>query len=119
MQWARSQTNIVTDTRFVMLHSQTVRDDQLDQLGALGITPSFFPGHIYYWGDKHYSTFLGPSRANRMDPVASAIARNLTYTLHNDSPTIAMGSAKGYNTFIGIISHAVNRKTIKGRVLGA
>lgn len=118
MTWARSQTNVVTDTRFVMLHSQTIRDDQLDQLSGLGITPSFFPGHIYYWGDKHYNIFLGPDRANRMDPVGSAIKKNLTYTLHNDSPTIVMGQVQGINTFIQIISNAVNRKTIGGRVLG-
>jgi predicted amidohydrolase YtcJ len=60
LEWARNGTNITSDARFVMLHAQTVREDQLDSSVALGITPSFFPGHIYYWGDLHYKIFLGP-----------------------------------------------------------
>jgi len=59
LRWAKSNTNNTKDTRFVMIHSQNVRDDQLDEFNELGLTPSFFPGHIYYWGDKHYKIFLG------------------------------------------------------------
>jgi predicted amidohydrolase YtcJ len=83
----------------------------------LGINPSFFPVHLYYWGDKHYNIFLGPTRANRMNPVKSALTRNLKYTLHNDSPIVRAGIVNGVNTFIKIISSAVNRVTASGRVL--
>lgn len=38
------------DRRSVLIHSQTIRDDQLDQLKALDIIPSFFSLHTYYWG---------------------------------------------------------------------
>lgn len=47
-------------SRMIMIHAQTVSEDQLDQMVELGINPSFFPGHIYYWGDDHNKTFLGP-----------------------------------------------------------
>ena len=100
MEWAHNGTNLTSDARFVMLHSQTIREDQLDSLVKQNIIPSFFPGHIYYWGDEHYQIFLGPERANRMDPVRSAIKRNLTFTLHLDSPTIVMGKIQGINTFL-------------------
>jgi predicted amidohydrolase YtcJ len=83
----------------------------------LDIIPSFFPVHLYYWGDKHYNIFLGPTRANRMNPIGSAIRRNLTYTLHNDSPVVLAGVVNGVNTFLKIVSSAVNRMTSSGRVL--
>lgn len=118
VKWARENSNLTKDTRFVMIHSQNVRDDQLDRFADLGITPSFFPGHIYYWGDRHYKVFLGPTRANRMNPAGSAVKRNLTFTLHNDSPTIVMGKMKGINTFLHIAASAVNRKTAQGLTLG-
>jgi hypothetical protein len=34
-----------------MIHAQTVRDDQLDEMKELGIIPSFFSMHAYYWGN--------------------------------------------------------------------
>ncbi|MCB1684205.1 MAG: amidohydrolase family protein, partial [Pseudomonadales bacterium] len=39
------------DHRTVMIHAQTVRDDQLDQMLELGMMPSFFSAHTFYWGD--------------------------------------------------------------------
>ncbi len=78
---------------------------------------SFFPPHIYYWGDLHYAVFLGPKRANRMNPAGSALRKGVNFTLHNDSPTVIAGIINGQNTFLKIISAAVNRKTISGRVL--
>jgi len=42
-----------------------VREDQLDKMKALGITPSFFAGHVYYWGDRHRDIFMGPHNHHR------------------------------------------------------
>ena len=42
-------------------HCQTVRPDQLDEIVRQGVTPSFFIGHVYFWGDRHRDLFLGPS----------------------------------------------------------
>lgn len=81
------------------------------------MTPSFFPAHIYYWGDKHYQIFLGPTRAKRMDPVGSALKRKLKFTLHNDAPVVPAGIFKGVNTFLKSVSAAVNRVTSTGRLL--
>lgn len=95
-----------------MIHSQTVREDQLDRMKQLNVLPSFFPAHIYYWGDKHYKIFLGPERANRMNPAGSALRKGLKITLHTDSPTVIAGIANGENTFLKLVSSAVNRKTL-------
>lgn len=100
-----------------MVHAQTVREDQLDKFVKLGVTPSFFPAHLYFWGDKHYNIFLGPTRANRMNPVGSAIRRNLKYTLHNDSPVVLAGIFNGVNSFLKLVSASVNRLTATGRLL--
>jgi predicted amidohydrolase YtcJ len=54
-----------------------------------------------------------------MNPVKSAITRNLKYTLHNDSPVVVAGVFNGRNTFIEILDSAVNRVTSGGRLLGA
>lgn len=74
--------------KVVMIHAQTVRDDQLDRMKALGITPSFFVGHTYYWGDWHRDETLGPERAARISPTRSALERGLNFTLHTDTPVV-------------------------------
>src|SRR5690606_21714388 len=52
-----------TDRRPVLIHGQTLREDQVAQLDALGIFPSLFPMHTFYWGDWYRDSVLGPERA--------------------------------------------------------
>lgn len=118
VEWAKDNSDPTqVKPRIIMIHSQTVREDQLDRFRALGINPSFFPAQIYYWGDKYYKIFLGPDRANRMSPIGSALKRKIRFTLHNDSPVVLAGTFNGFNTFMKAISSAVNRVTSGGRVL--
>ena len=70
------------ECRHFLIHAQTIREEQLDRLGAAGYTPSFFTAHVYYWGDRHRDLFLGPERAARMDPMRSALDRGLVITAH-------------------------------------
>jgi len=100
------------DRRPVMIHSQTVREDQLDEMKELGIIPSFFGMHTYYWGDWHRDSVLGPERAARISPAASALKRGMVYTQHHDAP-VALPSS------IMILASQVNRTTRSGQVLGA
>jgi predicted amidohydrolase YtcJ len=102
----------VNDHRSTILHNLTLRNDQLDKIKALGIHLSFFPTHVYYWGDRHYSIYLGPERAEHMDPIASAIKHNITYTMHSDAPVTPL------NPFVMLWS-AMSRTTSGGRLLGA
>ena len=41
------------DLRPVMIHCQTVRKDQLLRMKTIGMIPSMFVDHVYYWGDIH------------------------------------------------------------------
>jgi predicted amidohydrolase YtcJ len=99
------------DARHRIEHSQTIRDDQLDEVRELGITPSFFVGHVYYWGDRHRDIFLGPERAARISPLASAAARGIRFTIHDDTPVTPVRP-------IQLVWVAANRVTSGGRVLG-
>lgn len=108
---ALDATNNQANLRPVMVHCQTVREDQLDAMKSIGMLPTFFLDHILYWGDYHYESVLGPERAERISPAGSALKRGMSFTLHQDPPvkmpimTLA-------------IHNAVNRVTESGRILG-
>ncbi len=108
---ALEETGSQTNLRPVMVHAQTVREDQLDAMKELGIIPTFFLDHIWFWGDYHYDSVFGPERANRLSPAKSALRRNMNFTLHQDSPV------KMPNQILAI-HNAVNRQTQSGRILG-
>lgn len=74
----------VTDRRHRIEHCSILHDDQIARMQALGLTPSFLIGHVHYWGRAFRDEILGPERANRLDPCASAIAAGLRPTLHSD-----------------------------------
>jgi predicted amidohydrolase YtcJ len=99
------------DARPVLVHAQTAREDQLDRMAALGVIPSFFVLHTWYWGDRHRDVFLGPERAARISPAASAARRGIPFTLHADTPVVPMEPLR-------IVWSAVNRRTTGGAVLG-
>jgi predicted amidohydrolase YtcJ len=99
------------DARHRIEHCQTARDDQLDRMKTLGVTPSFFVGHVYYWGDRHHDIFLGPERAARISPLASALARGVRFTVHDDTPVTPVNPLQ-------LVWVATNRQTTGGRTLG-
>jgi predicted amidohydrolase YtcJ len=100
------------DTRHVINHAQMAREDQLDEMKELGVIPSFFVLHTYYWGDRHRDIFMGPERAARMSPTQSAEARGIRYTIHTDTPIVPMEPMR-------LIWSAVNRVSTSGAVIGA
>jgi predicted amidohydrolase YtcJ len=104
-------TNPRNDHRHTLIHGQVLRRDQLDRVAELGVTISFFSAHIYYWGDKHYSDFLGPERAQNISPAGWAEDAGVRYTIHNDASVTPTRP-------LHLMHCAVNRKTSSGRVLG-
>ncbi|MBN9045714.1 MAG: amidohydrolase family protein [Rhizobiales bacterium] len=87
------------------------REDQLDAMKELDLTPSFFSLHIYYWGDRHRDIFIGPERAARISPAGSAVRRGMRFTIHCDTPVVPMTPLK-------LMACAIGRKTTSGQVLG-
>ncbi len=99
------------DARHVVIHAQMTRDDQLDRMGELGVVPSFFSLHTFYWGDRHREIFMGPERAARMSPARGAADRGVRFTIHADSPVVPMEPLR-------LMWAAVNRRTRSGQVVG-
>lgn len=99
------------DLRPVMIHAQTVRADQLDAMQELGIIPSFFTNHTFYWGDWHRAEVLGEERAAFISPMRSAIDKGLLPTNHTDFPVVPLDQLFTMHT-------AVNRTTRSDFVLG-
>ena len=99
------------DARHIVIHCQTVREDQLDRIKRLGVVPSFFVVHTYFWGDRHRDIFLGPDRAKRISPLRSALKRGILFSNHNDTFVTPI------DPLLSVWS-AVNRITSSGQVLG-
>ena len=99
------------DHRSVTIHAQLAREDQLDEMKRLGIVPSFFAAHPFFWGDWHRKSF-GDDRAMRISPLRSALNRDLPFTIHNDAPIVPPDIMR-------LLEIAVGRKTRDGVVLGA
>jgi predicted amidohydrolase YtcJ len=72
------------DHRHRIEHCSILHDDQIARMKALGLSPSFLIGHVHYWGRAFRDDILGPDRANRLDPCASALKGGLRPTLHSD-----------------------------------
>lgn len=96
--------------RPVMIHCQTVRNDQLDKMVELDMIPSIFNAHTYYWGDVHLKN-LGQERGSRISPAKSAFDRGLVVNFHQDAPVVAPD-------MLHTIWCAVNRITRKGVQIG-
>ena len=109
---ARDKMGPGTDRRDVMIHCQTVREEQLDLMKEYGIIPSMFGMHCFYWGDWHRDSVLGAKRAERISPARSAMRRGMIFSQHHDAP-VAMPSA------VRILSSVVTRRTRSGDILGA
>ena len=101
----------MADRRPVAIHAQTAREDQVQAFHDLGIMPSFFPMHTFYWGDWHRDSVLGPERAVNISPLGWAMQRSMIFTSHHDAP-VAMPDP------MRVMHATVNRVTRSGQLLG-
>lgn len=100
-------------TPCVIIHSQITRPEQIDAMKALAgpVMESFFPTHVYLWGDWYLSQVLGSPRADRIAPLGDAKKRGLHYTIHTDSPITPPD-------LLTAVHAAVNRRTLDSVLLG-
>jgi predicted amidohydrolase YtcJ len=99
------------DNRPVLIHGQVLREDQVEQLKELGIFPSLFPMHTFYWGDWHRESVLGPERAENISPTGWVLERDMIFGSHHDAPVALPDSMR-------VLSATVTRVSRSGRVLG-
>ncbi|CAH1546181.1 Hydrolase [Vibrio jasicida] len=99
------------DRRPVLIHGQTIRQDQIDRLAELGIFPSLFPMHTFYWGDWHAESVLGHPRADFISPTKAVREAGLMFSTHHDAPVALPSSFR-------VLDATVNRTTRTAEVLG-
>lgn len=100
----------IRSLRPVMIHCQTVREDQLNKMKEFGMIPSVFVAHTWYWGDVHLKN-LGPVRGAHISPVRWAADRGLIYNFHQDEPVVEPD-------VLHTVWCAVNRITRSGQPIG-
>jgi predicted amidohydrolase YtcJ len=108
---AAQQAHPVDDPRMILIHSQMAREDQVARMQALGVTPSFFSAHTYYWGDRHRDIFIGPDRAAVISPARWAQQYGVRFSSHLDTPVTPMLPLQA-------VWSQVFRQTSGGEVLG-
>lgn len=99
------------ELRPVMIHCQTVRNDQLDRMAQLSMIASVFVGHVWYWGDIHRKNF-GNERGDHISPVKDALDRGVVVNFHQDTPVTKPN-------MLHSVWCAVNRISRGGEVIGA
>ena len=98
------------DHRTVIIHAQLTREDQLHKIKQLGLVPSYFAAHPFFWGDWHRRSF-GEDRAAFISPVGRTAELGIPFTVHNDAPIVPPDVMR-------LLWVTVNRKTRSGFVLG-
>jgi hypothetical protein len=99
------------DRRPVLIHGQFMREDQVDPIKELGIFPSLFPNHTYYWGDWHREQTVGPQRADNISPTGWVMSRGMKFTSHHDAPVSLPDSMR-------VLESTITRRTRSGDILG-
>lgn len=99
------------DNRPVLIHGQVLREDQVEALNELGVFPSLFPMHTYYWGDYHRDSVLGPERADNISPTGWVLERGMMFGSHHDAPVANPDSMR-------VLSATVTRRSRTNDILG-
>lgn len=100
------------DRRAVLIHGQFLRKDQVASPDELGIFPSLFPMHTFYWGDWHRDRTVGPANADNISPTGWVRERGMMFSSHHDAPVAFPDSMR-------VLSATVTRRTRSGDILGA
>jgi predicted amidohydrolase YtcJ len=101
----------VKSGQVILIHGQFIRPDQLRELKSLGVFPSMFPMHTFYWGDW-YKKIVSPEMADRISPMRSILNSGLHATSHTDAP-VALPN------LMQVVWATVNRTSRTGAIIGA
>ena len=98
------------DRRTVIIHSQVMRPDQIENYVELGFSPSFFTMHTFFWGSEHEAN-LGKQRASFISPMQTAIDAGLICSNHTDFSVCPMDPMR-------VMWSSVTRQAREGQVIG-
>jgi hypothetical protein len=88
---AAAAAGLLTNQPCRIEHCSILHDDQIERIAALGVSPSFLIGHVYYWGHAMRDRVFGEAKAELLDRTAACEARGIRWTLHSDEPVTQMG----------------------------
>jgi len=108
---AATRKHGAADRRAVLIHGQFLREDQVDAFNRLGVIPSLFPMHTYYWGDWHREHTVGPALVDHISPTGWAVARGMRFTSHHDAPVAFPDSMR-------VLDATVTRRSRSGDIIG-
>jgi predicted amidohydrolase YtcJ len=91
-------------------HCSILHDEQIERMAALGVSPSFLIGHVYYWGAAFVDDVFGLEKAALLDRTGSCEAKGIRWTLHSDDPVTEMNPLR-------CIENAVTRSMWKSEEL--
>jgi predicted amidohydrolase YtcJ len=99
------------DHRFRLEHCALMTREQIKKALELGVVCSFFPNHIYFWGEAIRDNLFGPEVAARYMPMGDAADAGMRFSLHGDAPMTDTDP-------LGFVQLAATRRTKLGAVLG-
>ncbi len=97
--------------RPVLIHGQFLREDQVASFKRLGVFPSVFPMHTFYWGDWHRDHTVGPINGENISPTGWIREREMMFGTHHDAPVALPDSMR-------VLAATVTRRTRSGDILG-
>lgn len=103
--------------RPIVIHSQFQRNDQLPAYVRLGVGPSYFSNHTYYWADIHRSNFPAET-VDFISPLKSAAAMGLRSSNHSDysvtplDTRFMLWSSMARRSISGVVSGAEESLTV-------
>ncbi len=97
--------------RPVLIHGQFLREDQVASFKRLGVFPSVFPMHTFYWGDWHRDHTVGPINGENISPTGWIHEREMMFGTHHDAPVALPNSMR-------VLAATVTRRTRSGDILG-
>ena len=106
------------DARHRIEHALCVTRADLERMKRLGIVPSFFVFHPWFWGDQHIHDFLGRARAERMVPARTAMDLGLAPCAHSDCPVCTPDDPVWPSNPLWGMACAVSRRTRSGDDIG-
>ncbi|MCC6535408.1 MAG: amidohydrolase [Burkholderiales bacterium] len=99
------------DHRLRIEHCGAITDEQLVEAARLGVAVSFFPAHVYWWGEAMRKDLFNLRVAERWMAMGSALRAGMRISLHNDGMVTPTDPLLNIRT-------AATRLTRAGNVLG-
>ena len=99
------------DKRPIIIHSQFQKPEHLPKYVEIGISPTYFTNHTFYWGDVHIRN-VGLEKASFISPIKAANDLGIVTSNHTDFNVTLL------DPFF-VMWTSMKRETRSGKILGS